>query len=126
RAELAITQRRGMRALVMMLRRWPAGAGRRTPRGEHRMDDAAAGLPLRQDMDKTPGADVFTDHDSRKLHDADAGQRRLAQHRDVVGDEGGAVRDQRRWAVLMMELPLMIAVHGAGIKAGKPAQIAGR
>jgi hypothetical protein len=55
------------------------------------MDDAAAGLPLRQDMDKTPGADVFTDHDSRKLHDADAGQRRLAQHRDVVGDKAGAV-----------------------------------
>ena len=90
------------------------------------MDDAAAGLPLRQDMDKTPGADVFPDHDGRKLHDADAGQRRLAQHRDVIGDEAWAVRDQRRLAVAMIELPLMIAVHRAGIKAGKPAQIAGR
>jgi len=33
------------------------------PRREHRMDDATAGLPLRQDVDKTPGADVFPDHD---------------------------------------------------------------
>src|SRR5262245_42409500 len=29
------------------------------PRREHRMDNAASRLPLRQDMDKTPGADVF-------------------------------------------------------------------
>ena len=43
------------------------------PRREHRMDDAAARLPLWQDMDKTPGPDIFPDHDSRKLHDADAG-----------------------------------------------------
>jgi len=90
------------------------------------MDDAAAGLPLRQDMDKTPGADVFPDHDGRKLRDADTGQGRLAQHRDVVGDEAGAVRDHCRLAALMIELPLMIAVYRAGIKAGKPAQIAGR
>ena len=68
------------------------------------MDDAAARPPLRQNMDKTPGADVFPDRDSRKLHDADTGQRRLTQHRDVVGDEAGAVRDQRRLAVLMIEL----------------------
>jgi hypothetical protein len=95
------------------------------PRREHRMDDAAARLPLRQDMDKTPGADVFPDDDSRKLHDADAGQRRLAQHRYVVGDKAGAVRDQCRLAVLMIELPLMIAARRAEIEAGKPAQIAG-
>ena len=75
------------------------------------MNDAAARLPLRQDMDKTSGADVVPDHNGRKLHDADAGQRRLAQHRDVVGDEAGAVRDQRRLAVPMIELPLMIAVR---------------
>ena len=68
------------------------------------MDDAAARLPVRQDVDKTPGADIFPDHDSRKLNDTDAGQRRLAKHRDVVGDEAGAVRDQRRLAVLMIEL----------------------
>jgi hypothetical protein len=74
----------------------------------------------------TPGADVFPDHDGRKLRDADAGQGRLAQHCDVVGDEAGAVRDHCRLAVLMIELPLMIAVYRAGIKAGKPAQIAGR
>jgi len=90
------------------------------------MDDAAAGLPLRQDMDKTPGADVFPDHDGRKLRDADTGQGRLAQHRDVVGDEAGAVRDHCRLAAPMIELPLMIAVYRAGIKARKPAQIAGR
>jgi hypothetical protein len=29
------------------------------PRREHRMDDAAARLPLWQDMDKTPGPDIF-------------------------------------------------------------------
>jgi hypothetical protein len=75
------------------------------------MDDAAARLPLRQDMDKTTCADVFPDHHSRKLHDADAGQRRLAQRRHVVGDEAGAMRDKRRLAVLVIELPLMIAVR---------------
>ena len=90
------------------------------------MDDATARLPLRQDMDKTPGADVFPDHDSWKLHHADAGQRRLAQHRHVVGDEAGTVRDQGRLAIFMIELPLMIAMRRAGIEAGKPAQIAGR
>jgi hypothetical protein len=37
------------------------------------MDDAAARLPLWPDMDKTPGPDMFPDHDSRKLHDADTG-----------------------------------------------------
>jgi hypothetical protein len=36
------------------------------------------------------------------------------------------VWDHCRLAVLMIELPLMIATHRAGIKAGKPAQIAGR
>ena len=77
-------------------------------------------------MDKTPGSDVFPSHDSRKLHDAEAGQRRLAQHRDVVGDEAGAVRDQRRLAVSMIELPLMTTVRRAGPEAGKPAQIARR
>ena len=90
------------------------------------MDDAATRLPWRQDVDKTPGADVLPDHDGGKLHDADAGQRRLAQHREVVGDEAGAVRDQRRLAILMIELPLMIAVCRAGIKARKPPQIVGR
>jgi len=51
---------------------------------------------------KTPDADVFPDHDSRKMHRADAGQRRLAQHRRVVGD----VRDQHRLAIFLIELPL--------------------
>jgi len=90
------------------------------------MDDTAARLPLRQDMDKTPGADVFPDYDSRKLHDADAGQRCVAQHRYVVRDEAGMVRDHCRLALFIFELPLMIAVRRAGIEAGKPAQIAGR
>jgi hypothetical protein len=54
------------------------------PRWEHRIDDGAARLPLRQDMDKTPGADVFPDHNTRKLHDANAGQRSLTQHPNVV------------------------------------------
>lgn len=89
------------------------------------MDDAAARLPLRQDMEKTPSADVFPDRDTRKLHDANAGQRRLAQHRNVVGDKAGAVRDQCCFAVLMIELPLMIAVRRAEIEARKLAQIAG-
>ena len=79
------------------------------------MDDAARRLPLRQDMDKTTGANVFPDHDSRKLHHADAGQRRLAQYRHVVGDEAGTVRDQGRPAISMIELPLMIAMRRAGI-----------
>src|SRR5262252_374356 len=90
------------------------------------MDNAAARLPLRQDMDKTPGADVFPSHDSRKLRDADAGQRRLAQHREIVGYEAGTERDQRRLAVPMIELPLMFAVGRARSEAGKPAQIARR
>jgi hypothetical protein len=80
------------------------------PRWEHRMDDGAARLPLRQDMDKTPGADVFPDHNTRKLHDANAGQRSLTQHPNVVRDKAGAMRDRRRLPVLMLELPLMIAV----------------
>ena len=90
------------------------------------MDDAAARLPLGQDMYETPGVDVIPDHDNRKLHDADAGQRRFAEHGHVVGDEAGAVRDQRRLAVLMIELPLMIAVRRSEIEAGNPAQTAGR
>ena len=64
------------------------------------MDNAAARLPLRQEMDKTPGADVFPSHDSRKLRDADAGQRRLAQHRDVVGDEAGRYGINAVWPSL--------------------------
>jgi hypothetical protein len=81
------------------------------------MDDAAAWLPLWQDVDKTASANVFPDHDGRKLDDAEAGQRRLAQHRHVVGDEARLVWDQRRLAVLMIEQPLMIAVRRAGIEA---------
>jgi hypothetical protein len=38
----------------------------------------------------------------------------------------GRGRDQRRLAVPMIELPLMIAVRRAGIKVGNPAQIVGR
>jgi hypothetical protein len=56
------------------------------------MVNAAAWLPLRQEMDKKPGAEVFPDYDSRKLHDRDGGQRRLAQRRHVVGAEAGATR----------------------------------
>src|SRR5215471_7432721 len=41
--ELATTQRRGVRALVMMLRRWPAGAGRRTPGRESRAECGRTG-----------------------------------------------------------------------------------
>ena len=90
------------------------------------MDNAASRLPLRQNMDKTSGPDVFPGHDSGKLHDADASQRRFAQHCHIVGDEAGAVRDQRRLAVPMIELPLMIAMRRAGGEAGKPAQIVRR
>jgi hypothetical protein len=72
------------------------------PRWEHRMDDGAARLPLRQDMDKTPGADVFPDHNTRKLHDANAGQRSLTHHPNVVRDKAGAMRDRRRLPVLIL------------------------
>ena len=43
RAELATTQRRGMRVLVMMVRRLPAGAGRRTPERESRAERGRTG-----------------------------------------------------------------------------------
>jgi hypothetical protein len=99
------------------------------------------GCPLRQRMDKTPDADVLPYHQGRKLYGADAGQRRLAQHRDSVTRRGGAGSthfgrpDDRATiddcgvyvGVANLTLtPHPHAVRRAGIEAGKPAQIARR
>ena len=81
--------------------------------------------PLRQHVDQGAGGEVGSDHHRRQLHDADAGERRLAQRRHVVGDEARPMRDRAEAPSGPSRLHWCSRRGGAKSRLGMPARSAG-
>ena len=89
------------------------------------MDEARRRVPAWQHFDQAAGGEVLPDHHHRELDDADPGVGGVAQRRHVVGDQAGRVPDRRRPAVVVAELPDVLAMWRTEIEARQEGKVGG-
>lgn len=93
-------------------------------RREYRLDEPRRCAPVRKHRLQPARSNIIEDQHFRKLDHADAGQRRVAQGRHVVGYEARLVQHRGEAAVRTFEMPGVLAIRRAEIEAWKQRQVA--